>query len=52
MKIGEREWEVDYEFHNNKANRIKTGFKTEAEAKAWAEKNTTDGKVQWYERVW
>ncbi len=50
-----RQWEVEFNFvqgHKVKyPMNIKQGFATEAEAQEWAQKNTTDGKVSWYERI-
>lgn len=40
-------YEVEFNFIDGKCMNIKTGFKTEDEAKKWAEENTIDGKVSW-----
>lgn len=47
-----RKWLVEYDFVDGKPMTIKFNFATEEEANAWAEENTTDGKVMWYEKVW
>lgn len=52
MRTGKRTWEVEFNFINeNTPFNIQTGFATEAEAQAWAEKNTIDGKVSWTEQI-
>lgn len=57
MKRNERKWSVDFNFFTKadgtrSCMNIQMGFATEAEAKAWAAENTSDGEVHWYERIW
>ena len=55
MKIGEKRYEVDFNFitvnGRTTCMNMQMGFETEAEALAWAKENTSDGKVQSYERI-
>lgn len=50
-----RQWEVDFDFVKGYKveypTSIKQGFATESEAQKWAQENTTDGKVLWYETI-
>lgn len=57
MKRNERKWSVDFNFFTKadgtrSCMNIQMGFATEAEAKAWADENTSYGEVHWYERIW
>ena len=52
QRVGEVRYSVDYDFRDGKPYTIKTNFETAEEAQEWADKNTTDGKVFSYKRIW